>query len=231
MTARRLLSAVANAALFLSAAALLALSNPGLPDAWHPGKPLSFADAETPVTHWKLRRALARPGGCATVLDGLATPLPALVDGPNCGIGARVRLGALTGADLDPVETACETALRLALWERHAVAPAARDLLGAGVAEILHLDSYACRPVRTARGEGARMSTHARALAIDITGFVLDDGRRIMLAADWNGGDAAFLRRVRDGACRWFGTVLGPDFNSLHADHFHLQSRGRGLCR
>jgi hypothetical protein len=36
---------------------------------------------------------------------------------------------------------------------------------------------------------------------------------------------------VRDSACVWFKTALGPEFNDLHKDHFHLQSRGFGTCR
>ena len=77
------------------------------------------------------------------------------------------------------------------------------------------------------------MSTHATAEAIDVSGFVTEDGRAINLLEDWDGpgAEAAFLREVRDGACRWFVTTLGPEYNNLHHDHFHLQSRGWGLCR
>jgi len=53
------------------------------------------------------------------------------------------------------------------------------------------------------------------------------------LIGGWDGApeEQAFLRAARDGACRWFATTLGPDYNALHADHFHLQSRGWGTCR
>ena len=77
------------------------------------------------------------------------------------------------------------------------------------------------------------MSTHATADAIDIAGFDLVDGTRIRLRTDWqeDGPKADFLRAVRDGACDLFDLTLSPDYNQLHADHFHLQSRGWGLCR
>ena len=77
------------------------------------------------------------------------------------------------------------------------------------------------------------MSTHATADAVDITGFRFADGRQLRLISDWDssGRDAAFLRAARDGACDWFGLTLSPDFNALHADHFHLQARGWGGCR
>ena len=72
--------------------------------------------------------------------------------------------------------------------------------------------------------------------AIDIAGFVLVDGTRIAVVNDWQGeGDKArFLRAVRDGACRAFGTVLSPEYNEAHRDHFHLDQAARGLggvCR
>ena len=94
--------------------------------------------------------------------------------------------------------------------------------------------SYACRPIRGGR-EG-RWSEHARGNAIDIAGFRLSGGRRISVAGDWKGDDteAAFLRDVRDGACRMFATVLSPDYNAAHRDHLHLdQARrgGGGYCR
>ena len=47
---------------------------------------------------------------------------------------------------------------------------------------------------------------------------------------------AAFLRAVRDGACRLFATTLSPDYNVAHRDHFHFDQAARGavggrLCR
>jgi hypothetical protein len=87
--------------------------------------------------------------------------------------------------------------------------------------------------MRTTGGTSSRFSTHATASAMDVSGFRLADGSRISLLADWDGQgpEAAFLRRVRDGACDWFGLTLSPDFNRLHADHFHLQVSGWGGCR
>lgn len=64
----------------------------------------------------------------------------------------------------------------------------------------------------------------------------LEDGRRVSLTADWGGQGPAgepgarFLRRIRDGACRVFSTVLTPDYNAAHADHLHLDGAPRGLC-
>uniref|UniRef100_UPI0025EFD6C8 extensin family protein n=1 Tax=Pseudooctadecabacter sp. TaxID=1966338 RepID=UPI0025EFD6C8 len=83
------------------------------------------------------------------------------------------------------------------------------------------------------QGGSTRWSTHATADAIDVSGFDLADSTTIRLIRDWDGTDdkARFLRAVRDSACTWFATTLGPDYNALHADHFHLQARGWGTCR
>jgi hypothetical protein len=47
---------------------------------------------------------------------------------------------------------------------------------------------------------------------------------------DWEDqdGKAAFLREVRDGACPLFATVLSPDYNAAHRDHFHFDQADRG---
>ena len=59
------------------------------------------------------------------------------------------------------------------------------------------------------------------------------DGQLIDLKSDWpgDGPKARFLRDAFDSACLWFPVALGPGYNRLHADHFHLQGTGWGLCR
>ena len=77
------------------------------------------------------------------------------------------------------------------------------------------------------------MSTHATANALDVSGFVLANGVTVDLKKHWPtiGSKADFLRDVFQASCLWFPVALGPEFNVLHADHFHLQTRGWGLCR
>ena len=73
-------------------------------------------------------------------------------------------------------------------------------------------------------------SEHATADALDVADFTLADGRSISVLRDWKGEgeDAQFLRAVRDGACDLFATVLSPDYNAAHRDHFHLDQAERG---
>jgi hypothetical protein len=46
-------------------------------------------------------------------------------------------------------------------------------------------------------------------------------------------GKGAFLRAIHRAACRTFTTVLGPEANAAHKNHFHVdmaeRSRG-GIC-
>ncbi|MBV7267215.1 extensin-like domain-containing protein [Erythrobacter ani] len=133
----------------------------------------------------------------------------------------------------DTPAVTCPVAAALELWRAKTVAPAARDILGSELGRIEHLGAYSCRRLY-GREEGA-WSEHATGNAIDISAFVLEDGTRISVFSDWDADDeqARFLREVRDGACGVFATVLSPDYNAAHSDHFHLdqESRWSGVCR
>lgn len=163
-------------------------------------------------------------------------PLPDTYAAPGCNKLGTVQLSALAGdrsqfgvSNLGPVQ--CNVAKAFGDWARFGVDRAARQILGSPIAKIETMGSYACRNVAGSE----RRSAHARAEAIDVSAFVLADGRRIVLKRDWQGGDAAtreFLRVVHKSACKRFGTVLGPEYNAAHEDHFHLEgSGGTTFCR
>ncbi|MDG1341012.1 MAG: extensin family protein [Paracoccaceae bacterium] len=216
----------------------LTLPQSPIPTAWNPVEPLRITDPVTPLTQWKLSNAVASPEACLTVLGSQDADVRGRfredrVDSDKCFIRGRVDLTGIGAADIRKLETSCTIALRVAMWERHALQPAAQQLLGTSVAEIRQIGSYNCREIRTTNGATGRMSTHATTDAIDVTGFVMADGAKIDLLADWDGNDpkAQFLKSARDSACEWFRVTLGPDYNRLHADHFHLQNTGWGLCR
>lgn len=233
----RLVSAIFSVCILLFALALFLIVHPQspLPPQWNPTKPLSVTDPITPLTSWKLRQTLGDDSLCRAALGTGAVfeDLPDFEQSEQCHIKPQVRLTSVGTAKVVPLNTRCQTALRMAMWHQHAITPKARDILNQPVREILHLSSYNCREMRTARGPTGRMSTHATADAVDIRGFVMKDGQRIVLQEHWqdSGNRGRFLRAVRDGACDWFRLTLGPDYNLLHADHFHLQHTGWGLCR
>jgi hypothetical protein len=127
----------------------------------------------------------------------------------------------------------CAVTAAMALWNRNVVQPLAKKHFGQTVVELENLGSYNCRKIA---GKQAQ-SQHSTANAIDISAFVLADGTRISLINDWDDGDrrSAFLHAVRDGSCGLFSTVLSPDYNEAHADHFHLdmaqRTAGWTVCR
>jgi hypothetical protein len=125
----------------------------------------------------------------------------------------------------------CPLAVTFALFERHALQPAAQAIYGQAVARVDHLGSFACRNVYGR--ENARRSQHASADALDIAGFRLADGRTISVLKDWprDNRDAQFLRQVRDGGCGLFSVVLSPDYNAAHHNHFHVDVGPWSVCR
>lgn len=207
-----------------------------VPSHWNPLRDLKVTAPVTPVTKFQLNRALASDVQCQAALVDAGVRFEAMEDlivDQNCGIAGRGLLTKLVTSGIEDVETSCATALRLTMWEHHVVQPAAHDLLGTNVSRLRHVGSYNCRPMRTAQGENSGWSSHARADSIDIVGVDTVDGRTLTLLSNWrdSGPEATFLRQIWREACGWFRVVLGPDFNRLHADHFHLQGPGWGYCR
>ena len=207
-----------------------------VPEPWQPWSALDLLARPNLVSNWKLRSLALRPQACRSALGDATRGVKMLgdrVDSDVCHIRNRVSLSRLSTASLSPVETRCTIAARLLSWEVHVLQPAARKHLGAGVARVHRYSSFSCRRMRTSSGRSGRMSQHATANAIDVSGFTLSDGRRISLQSDWSGDDAKaqFLRVARDGLCDWFNIVLSPDYNALHADHFHADMGSYLICR
>jgi hypothetical protein len=199
-----------------------------------PWAPLNLADPPGWATQQKLADLRGDPAECRAVLDRSGVEFTAL-DPAGEGECRREDRTVLSDAPLSPNSppATCAVAAGFELWMRRGVQPAAEELLGSAVARVEHFGTYSCRRIY-GRSEGA-MSEHATGNAIDIAGFVLEDGRRISLIADWDDAEkGAFLHQVRDEACGIFGTVLSPDYNAAHADHFHFDQASRGfgsVCR
>jgi hypothetical protein len=192
------------------------------------------------ATLGRLRQATESRQQCEAELAAARvtfTPTPDRVNSATCGLTAAGVLGADMGtlARMTPgdVTMTCALAAAVSVWRRQSVEPAAREILGSDVVAIEHMGVYACRGVRTDAGETSRVSAHSRAAALDFSGVRLRDGRRITVAGDWadDSPEARFLRRIRDEACRVFGTVLSPDYNAAHRDHLHLEAEDGRLCR
>ena len=172
----------------------------------------------------------ASAGQCLSRLGQMGaeySPLPDRYSDQGCNTLGTVQLAALHSdgatlgvSNLGPVT--CEVSQVFAAWARFGVDRAARQILGSGVHSIETFGSYSCRNVAGTD----RRSAHSTGAAIDVSGFVLEDGRRVMVKSAWFGGSESereFLRVIQRSACRRFATVLGPDYNSAHHDHLHVE--------
>jgi len=218
-----------------------------VPDRYNPWAALDPAEAPGLLTRMKLARAQQAPARCIALLGeaGLRFErMPDRATGEGCGLSNAVRVSGARDLQLrPPVLLSCRVALSFALWERHALEPAAEELLGTRITAIDNLGGYACRNVVTGRppqeGAPGRRSQHATADALDVAVFVRADGpRAVQVRRDWvrntipaSTPEAAFLREVHRGACGLFDGVLGPDYNAVHADHFHLEIGEWRACR
>lgn len=177
---------------------------------------------------------------CLTNLSDAGAQFSPVADaytGQGCSTIGTVQLTALYSdsaplgvSNIGPVQ--CGVGAAFAAWARYGVDRAARQLLGSPLQRIETMGSYACRNVAGSE----RRSAHATAGAIDVAAFVLADGRRISVAQDWNAGteqEREFLRTVQRSACRRFSTVLGPEYNAAHRDHFHVEGvmTDNSFCR
>lgn len=121
----------------------------------------------------------------------------------------------------------CTMALALARFET-LVQEEAQRVYGKRVVRIQHIGTYACREMAAYKGW---VSEHSYANAIDLTEFLLEDGRTINVLDHFapkleapKTKESEFLRAVARRAYEeeTFSSVLTPFFDKLHANHFHL---------
>lgn len=141
----------------------------------------------------------------------------------ECGIRNAVRVTRAGGIGLNqPARMDCDTARALEDWVRDGVLPTV-GRTGGGAVGLRTASGYACRGRNN--DPGAKLSEHARGKAIDIAAIELADGSEISVLEDWdNGARGRMLRALHRAACGPFGTVLGPEANAYHRDHFHLDT-------
>lgn len=159
-------------------------------------------------------------------------------DGGFCQVRGAVVItgGAVTPLKPGGLTMQCPLAVRYVIWDRQVLQPTAAAMYGSRPAAVNNFGTYSCRRIYGSTDTQERPSEHARANALDVGSVTLADGRTVSVEADWEGrGEngpkgAGFLRQLRDGACRVFSTVLTPDYNEAHRDHFHLDGAPRGLC-
>lgn len=150
-----------------------------------------------------------------------------------CGIADAVRVTAVGGVALSrPTRMTCDTARALDDWVRQGVIPTI-GRTGGGAVALQVAAGYSCR-TRNSQS-GARLSEHATGNAIDISAISLANGERLTVLDDWGrGSKGRLLRTLWQRACGPFGTVLGPESDRFHRDHFHFDVaayRSGPFCR
>ncbi len=154
----------------------------------------------------------------------------------GCEAGWPVSVTTLPGdVELRPAATmTCAMAEATATFVEENAAPLSERMMGSSLAAIDQVSSYVCRP----RTDGAKLSEHAFANALDWGGLELDDGTQIPVRRydrRKQPDEARFMAALRKAACGPFKTVLGPGSDADHADHFHFdlaeRRNGGTWCR
>lgn len=180
------------------------------------------------------RQALYEQGavcGVAAIRGAPVAPVPGKISG--CGIEAPVRITAIGDVTLSRAATVdCTTAKALHTWVEQGAKPALAKH-GGGLASLRVAASYACRTRNNQKG--AKISEHGKGRAIDISAMGLRDGTQITVLNHWGAPKyAKAFRQMHKAACGPFGTVLGPNADRYHKDHFHFDTaryRSGSYCR
>ncbi|MCF6199007.1 MAG: extensin family protein [Hyphomicrobiaceae bacterium] len=175
---------------------------------------------------------------------GINLPLLPPAKKGRCGNPAPVLLANIGGlskqvygdVSIRPAATlSCPMISSLRQWLARSVQPLAQKHFGKPVRQIRNISSYVCR--NRYDYTKTKISEHAFANALDIAWFELEGGMKISLLTDWDSPDqdkASFLHELHTSACKYFGTVLGPNANAAHKNHFHLDRAPRrrsNYCR
>ena len=127
----------------------------------------------------------------------------------------------------------CAMAEATASFVQDHAGPATMREFGSPLAAINQVSSYVCRP----RSDGAKLSEHAFANALDWGALELADGTRVEIRSYQRAEPrrSRLVSDLREAACGPFKTVLGPGSDDDHADHFHFdlaeRSNGATWCR
>ena len=189
-------------------------------------------------TYFETEGLRAPEGSCSVKPSniGLASKISNIDEGNGCEVPNAWQIQSVGDVTFSrPATLNCGMAEPLQTWIDGSVQPSAQRAFGERVVGIDVAASYSCRPRNNVRG--AKMSEHGYGNAIDIAAFTLESGRKVTVLKGWRGSSSErnFLHNVHDEACGEFHTVLGPNANRAHRDHFHLdlqnRRKGSSYCR
>ncbi len=161
--------------------------------------------------------------GVAAIKGKEMSPIKSKVGG--CGVENPVAVISLAGVRLSQTVTVdCSIAKALNQWVDEVAQPAFDGKL----VEMQIAAHYICRSRNNIKG--AKISEHGKGRAIDISAFILSNGKVLTVAQNYN----KLLRRIYKAGCGYFKTTLGPGSDGYHEDHFHFDTsarKGGAYCR
>ncbi len=210
-----------------------------IPPHWNPWAPLTINQPINLITKWKLNNLKQNPDECLQILSEVYPKdinyksLRDYTPVEGCPLTNVIKIKN-TGVKFNrEFILSCPLTVAWLMFEQQSLQPLAKEVFGKSVDKINHYGSFACRNINNS--VVGKKSEHATASALDIAGLKLSDGRTVSVLKHWDNENEAeksdFLFQFKDGACKFFGTVLGPEYNSLHANHFHIDSKNTLICR
>jgi hypothetical protein len=166
-------------------------------------------------------------------LDAKAVSTPPAPE-TECVIEKPVRLRSLR-LSVGPVRdiafpdqpiVACHFAERFGRWVGDLAVVLVRGQLGTELKAVRSGPGFECR--KRNRAASGKLSAHALGLAVDISGFELASGDRLLATESQDSLKVALLSALRTASCGWFTTILGPGTDATHADHCHLDIQQHG---
>lgn len=161
--------------------------------------------------------------GVPTIKGEEIAPIQSKVAG--CGVPEAVRVTSVAGVRLSQAATVdCSIATALNTWVQDVAQPAFDGRLS----ELQIAAHYICRSRNNVKG--AKISEHGKGRAVDISAFILSDGKVLTVSDNFN----RTLRKIYKAGCGIFKTTLGPGSDGYHEDHFHFDTSARSggaYCR
>jgi hypothetical protein len=151
---------------------------------------------------------------------------------PRCMVAEPVTVESLASPNGQRIDLPdhptidCSTAATFATFVGEALAPLAKGSLDASILAIRTGPGFDCR-TRDHLAD-AKLSEHAKGLAIDIASIAFAGGRVYQVGAMADGAKRAFDHAARAAACGYFHTALGPGSDAFHSSHWHLDLESRG---
>jgi hypothetical protein len=151
---------------------------------------------------------------------------------PRCAIAEPVRLESLALRDGQRVDLpdrptlACAAAATFANFVDEALEPLVKGYFDVSISAIRTGPGFDCRT--RDHVPNAKLSEHAKGLAIDIASITFAGGRLYQVGTLANAAERAFDHSARAAACGYFHTTLGPGADAFHSSHWHFDLESRG---